>query len=85
MRYFLLKNGSDVVKKSAYGGDASAADELIQKEAGDLEVFEVDQATFDSTPITPVQTKEQTDWQAEKGKGDSAGMITFIAKQLGLE
>lgn len=87
MKFILVKHGSNIVGKNVYDGDDDANGELIGKARladKDLTYEEVDETTFDTSIIIPIQTKDQTDWQSAKAKGtDSA--LGFIAKKLGLE
>ncbi len=88
MRYFIVSANSIVTNKIAYAGDDTEIDSIV----ANLELknpslglaTEVDQATFDSTAVTPVVTPEQAAWQKAKAAG-TLEALTFMAIKLGLE
>lgn len=87
MKYFLIKDGANVVAKQVVSGKEDDAAAVVQADISKdlkLSFVEVDQDTFDGTILTPMQTQPQKDW-VEAKKGGVATEISFIAKKLGLE
>jgi hypothetical protein len=87
MRYFLSKNGVNVVDKQVFSGDDKQINAIVAmyiSKNPSFVVSEVDQVTFDVTVMTPTVTPDQQAWQTAKGLGPVA-QLTFLAKRFGLE
>lgn len=91
MRFFIAKNGSTVIDKQAVSGDDARIDAMVDQYKTNhptLVVTELDQATFESTLMTPIQTQAQKDWATFKAQLPTPSAlqgILYLAKVLGLE
>lgn len=91
MRYFIAKNGENIVDKQAVSGEDEKIDVLVTQYKAShpgFVVTELDQATFESTSITLVQTQAQKDWVTFKAQVPTPTAlqgILYLARYLGLE
>lgn len=84
MRFFLIKDGSDIVRKSAYCGNDDIVDQLVAKESEALIFEEVNEKEFNVSIVVMKPSKDQIDWQTAKSQGVETA-ISFMAEKLGFE